>query len=67
MAAHEFGCGALVARPDTTHQFLVRIPHGLKANSEKRFARPIGQSIKAALLFTLCILPRRLPSDIALS
>jgi hypothetical protein len=62
MPADEFGRGALVARADTAHQFLVRIPHGLEANSEKRFVRPAGQPIKADLLSTLCILPRRLPS-----
>jgi hypothetical protein len=65
MAANELGRGALVARADTTHQFLVRIPHGLEANSEKRSAWPIGQPFKAALLSTLCILPRLLPSGIA--
>jgi hypothetical protein len=53
MTANEFGCSALVARADTTHQFLVRIPHGLEANSEKRSARPVGQPIKAALLSNL--------------
>jgi hypothetical protein len=53
MTANEFGRGALVARADTTHQFLVRIPHGLEANSEKRSARPIGRSFKAALLSTV--------------
>src|SRR5690606_3377768 len=50
--ANELGGRPLVAGADTAHQFLVRIPHGLEANSAKRSARPAGQFIKAALLFT---------------
>jgi hypothetical protein len=62
VTANEFGRGALVAGADPTHQFLVRISHGLEADSENRSAWPKGQFIKAALFSTLCILPRRLPS-----
>gem|GEM_PF-2767921 len=36
VTAYEFSSGALVAAADTTHQFFVRIPHGLGANSESR-------------------------------
>ncbi|HVY89220.1 MAG TPA: hypothetical protein VG942_10155 [Hyphomonadaceae bacterium] len=52
MTADKLRSGAFVARTDTAHQFLVRIPHGLEANSENRLAWPTGQFIKAALLST---------------
>jgi hypothetical protein len=62
VTAHEFGRSTLVACADTPDQFLVRVPHGWKANSEGRRAQPDGWFLNAVMSSTLCILPRRLPS-----
>ena len=50
MAAYQLGCGALVAHAHTSHQFLVRIPHGLQANSENRYGALAGNVFKTELL-----------------
>jgi hypothetical protein len=52
VSANDLGRGALIAGADTTHQFFVRIPHGLEANSENRFAARWGEGFNAELLST---------------
>jgi hypothetical protein len=62
VTANDLGRRAPVTSADTPNQFLVWVPHGLRANSAQRRTVTNGKMLNNQPLSTLCIQSPHLPS-----